>query len=70
MEMGLLDDVEKDELLLYGTQEDLQRKLKVRLLERTDEEVRQELIRLEVSNNESIEDNNSKNVEVLESTEI
>ncbi|KAL6926330.1 hypothetical protein ACO0SA_001873 [Hanseniaspora valbyensis] len=70
MEMGLLDDVEKDELLLYGTQEDLQRKLKVRLLERTDEEVREELIRLEVSNNESIEDNNSKNVEVLESTEI
>lgn len=70
MEMGLLDDLEQDELLLYSTQEELQKKLKIRLLDRTIEEVEEELAHLRIDNADNTEGGNMNNIEVLESAEI
>ncbi|XBW35529.1 hypothetical protein QEN19_001104 [Hanseniaspora menglaensis] len=68
LEMGLLDDLETDELLLYSTQEELQKKLKTRLLERPTKEIEQELIRLEISKQNSTENSEITNAQLLEGT--
>ena len=64
-EMGMLKDVEEDSLLLHSTQNELQIKLKTKLLERDVAEIEKELETMQMFNGENTED-----VQVLENNEL
>ncbi|SGZ40011.1 related to SIT4-associating protein SAP4 [Hanseniaspora guilliermondii] len=60
-EMGMLKDVEENSLLLYSTQNELQVKLKTKLLERDIAEIEKELENMQISSIDNIEDQQVEN---------
>lgn len=55
-EMGMLKDVEENSLLLYSTQNELQLKLKSKLLERSISEIEKELESMQIAMADASED--------------